>query len=87
MVGETPEQREARHKAYHLDDNNYGKLCGVPMFYSNPDDERWIVPKRIEAMGWTINFAKCCCCRGKTNSPTTVASNATVQPTNDDSNK
>lgn len=27
-------------------------------FYYNPDDYRVIVPKRIRAFGWTLNFAK-----------------------------
>ena len=28
------------------------------IFYYNPDDPRMIVPKRIEWMGWSLNFAK-----------------------------
>ena len=35
------------------DENNY--LAGV--FYSNPNDKRVFVPKRIRAMGWSVNFA------------------------------
>jgi uncharacterized membrane protein len=26
------------------------------IFYFNPKDHRVIVPKRIQAMGWTLNF-------------------------------
>jgi len=28
------------------------------IFYFNPDDSRIIVPKRIEWLGWTLNFAQ-----------------------------
>ena len=28
------------------------------IFYYNPNDERVLVPKRVEAMGWTFNFAR-----------------------------
>lgn len=27
------------------------------IFYFNPNDDRIIVPKRITALGWTLNFA------------------------------
>lgn len=27
------------------------------IFYFNPKDKRIIVPKRLKAMGWTLNFA------------------------------
>ncbi|RNL52550.1 DUF5808 domain-containing protein [Pedobacter jejuensis] len=27
------------------------------VFYSNRKDSRFIVPKQIEALGWTLNFA------------------------------
>ena len=28
------------------------------IFYFNPDDSRIIVPKRIEWLGWTLNYAQ-----------------------------
>jgi len=28
------------------------------LFYFNPDDTRVIVPKQIQWMGWTLNFAR-----------------------------
>ncbi len=28
------------------------------IFYYNPKDSRFIVPKRIKWMGWTLNYAK-----------------------------
>ena len=28
------------------------------IFYFNPEDPRVIVPKNIQWMGWTLNFAK-----------------------------
>ena len=28
------------------------------IFYFNPDDPRIIVPKRLEWLGWTLNFAQ-----------------------------
>jgi len=28
------------------------------LFYFNPDDQRVIVPKRNQWMGWTLNFAR-----------------------------
>jgi uncharacterized membrane protein len=28
------------------------------IFYFNPDDPRVIVPKQIQWMGWTLNFAR-----------------------------
>jgi uncharacterized membrane protein len=28
------------------------------IFYFNPDDSRMFVPKRIESLGWTLNFAR-----------------------------
>jgi len=28
------------------------------IFYYNPDDQRIIVPKRIEWLGWTLNYAR-----------------------------
>lgn len=31
------------------------------IFYFNPADSRLIVPKRIKAMGWTLNFANPYC--------------------------
>ncbi len=45
----TPETLEQWHK----DPNNW--KWGV--FYYNPNDSRIFPPKRIEWMGWTINFA------------------------------
>ena len=27
------------------------------IFYYNPDDNRVFVPKRLKALGWTLNFA------------------------------
>jgi len=39
---------------WHKDPNNW-KL-GV--FYYNPEDSRYMVPKRIKWLGITINFAK-----------------------------
>jgi uncharacterized membrane protein len=28
------------------------------IFYFNPNDQRMFVPKRIESLGWTLNFAR-----------------------------
>jgi len=28
------------------------------IFYFNPNDQRIFVPKRIESLGWTLNFAR-----------------------------
>jgi len=28
------------------------------IFYFNPNDSRMFVPKRIESLGWTLNFAR-----------------------------
>ncbi|KAI8821493.1 uncharacterized protein EV422DRAFT_528315 [Fimicolochytrium jonesii] len=39
--------------SYWADDENWS--YGV--FYHCKDDPRWLVPKRIKSMGWTINFA------------------------------
>ncbi|ESU22198.1 hypothetical protein FEDK69T_21800 [Flavobacterium enshiense DK69] len=38
---------------WHKDPNNW--KWGI--FYYNPKDTRGMVPKKIEWMGWTINFA------------------------------
>ncbi|UOK43807.1 MULTISPECIES: DUF5808 domain-containing protein [Flavobacterium] len=38
---------------WHKDPNNW--KWGI--FYYNPKDPRVMVPKKIEWMGWTINFA------------------------------
>ena len=38
---------------WHDDPNNW--VWGV--FYYNPADKRLLPPKRIAAMGWTVNFA------------------------------
>ncbi|ESU26128.1 hypothetical protein FLJC2902T_29430 [Flavobacterium limnosediminis JC2902] len=38
---------------WHKDPNNWK----WGMFYYNPKDPRGMVPKKIEWMGWTINFA------------------------------
>lgn len=38
---------------WHEDPSNW-KL-GV--FYFNPEDKRLLPPKRVKAMGWTVNFA------------------------------
>ncbi len=28
------------------------------IFYYNPDDDRVLVPKRVQVLGWTFNFAR-----------------------------
>ncbi|MBK6523412.1 MAG: hypothetical protein KBG47_00550 [Bacteroidia bacterium] len=38
---------------WHKDPSNW--VWG--MFYYNPKDKRLLPPKRIRAMGWTVNFA------------------------------
>jgi len=38
---------------WHKDPNNW-KLGGL---YYNKEDQRLLPPKRIEWMGWTVNFA------------------------------
>ncbi|MGZ3919015.1 MAG: DUF5808 domain-containing protein [Bacteroidia bacterium] len=38
---------------WHKDPANW--ILGI--FYFNPKDKRLLPPKRISAMGWTVNFA------------------------------
>jgi len=45
--------RNQKGKIIINSDNWYGGI-----FYYNPDDQRIIVPKRIEWLGWTLNFAR-----------------------------
>lgn len=48
---ETPDKDTL--EKWHKDPNNW--KWGI--FYYNPKDPRGMVPKKIEWMGWTINFA------------------------------
>lgn len=46
-----------------FDQNEFDRMRNDPdnykwgIFYFNPQDPRFIVPKRIQYMGWTLNFA------------------------------
>jgi uncharacterized membrane protein len=46
-----------------FEQNEYHRMRNNPdnykwgIFYFNPQDPRFIVPKRIQYMGWTFNFA------------------------------
>lgn len=40
-----------------IDDDNDPKNWKLGVFYFNPQDKRIFVPKRVAAMGFTINFA------------------------------
>jgi len=44
---------EAKYKQWHDDPKNWK----LGLFYFNPEDKRIFPPKRMEGMGWTINFA------------------------------
>ncbi len=44
---------EERHKLWHDDPKNWK----LGIFYFNPEDKRIFPPKRMEGLGWTINFA------------------------------
>ncbi|MEO8151212.1 MAG: DUF5808 domain-containing protein [Bacteroidia bacterium] len=46
-------EEQAKLDEWHDDPANY--RAGI--FYYNPKDKRWFPPKRIAAMGWTINFS------------------------------
>lgn len=44
---------EEKYKQWHDDSKNWK----LGLFYFNPEDKRIFPPKRMEGMGWTINFA------------------------------
>lgn len=48
---ENPRQEE--FNAWHDSSDNWK----AGLFYYNKNDHRLLVPKRIESMGWTVNFA------------------------------
>ena len=51
LLKENPRQDE--FNSWH--DNSDNWKAGI--FYYNKADDRLLVPKRVESMGWTINFA------------------------------
>jgi uncharacterized membrane protein len=51
MNSEKPTQED--YDNWHKDPNNWYLGC----FYYNPKDKRLLPPKRIQWMGYTVNFA------------------------------
>lgn len=49
----TDQPDQKTKEAWHADPKNWK----LGIFYYNPDDKRILPPKRIEWMGWTVNFA------------------------------
>lgn len=47
------ENKEFQHNQWHQDPANWK----LGIFYYNKADGRMLIPKRIKAMGWTLNFA------------------------------
>lgn len=45
--------QQQKYDEWHQDPNNW--KWGA--FYYNKEDDRLLPPKRIKAMGWTVNFA------------------------------
>lgn len=44
---------QQKYDEWHADPNNWK----LGIFYFNPKDPRIMPPKKIKAMGWTVNFA------------------------------
>lgn len=47
------EPSEETKNAWHKNPNNWK----LGLFYFNKEDKRLLPPKRLSALGWTVNFA------------------------------